>query len=403
MVLDQPTLVFTTALVIGFLGSLLLVAQRPPARANALLVWAGAMILGSLGLFVTVIGHGIPHLAEGRAEGPAEGLAEGLATAILLGASATSWTAARLFADRRPILPLVFAGPLLWLVTTPLHNAGGVWIAAASGLGAVYTLATAAEIANTRPEPLPSRGPALFLLLSHAAIYAIRGAGALISDVAAPNYVVSTLILESLVHTVGMAFLLLAMVKERLELRSTEALRALARLDGLTGIGNRRLFDERLTMEIRRATKRGPTLALLLIDVDRFKAYNDAIGHQMGDTCLREIAQTIARHVRRPGDLAARYGGEEFAVVLPNTNPAAAAAMGETIRAAIERLAIPHPATGGVVTISVGVATLPNGSGTANAEALVRRADKALYQAKAAGRNGVHADTASTIEPPPGD
>ena len=395
MVLDQPTLVFTTALVIGFTGSLLLVAQRPSAKANALLVWAGAMILGSLGLLVTIIGHGTPQ----RADGLANGLADSLATAILLGASATSWTAARLFTERRPILPLVFAGPLLWLVTTPLHNDGGLWIAASSGLGAAYTLATAAEIANTRPEPLPSRGPALILLLSHAAIYAIRGAGALISDVAAPNYVVSTLILESLVHTVGMAFLLLAMVKERLELRSTEALRALARLDGLTGIGNRRLFDERLTMEIRRATRRGPTLALLLIDVDRFKAYNDAIGHQMGDICLREIAQTIARHVRRPGDLAARYGGEEFAVVLANTNLVGATAIGETIRAAIERLAIPHPATGGVVTISVGVATLPSASGTADAEALVKRADEALYRAKAAGRNGVHAEAAHTVEP----
>ena len=390
MVLDQPTLVFTTALVIGFTGLLLLVAQRPPAKANALLVWAGAMILGALGLVVAMVGRGVPWLADG------------VATAILLGAAATSWTAARLFTERRPVMSLVFAGPLLWLVTTPFHNGSG-WIATSCGIGAAYTLAAAAEIARTRPEPLPSRGPALILLLTHAAVYALRGAGALMGQEAVPNYVVSTLILESLAHTVGMAFLLLAMVKERLELRSNEALRALARLDGLTGIGNRRLFDERLTMEIRRATRRGPTLALLLIDVDRFKAYNDAIGHQMGDTCLREIAQTIAKHVRRPVDLAARYGGEEFAVVLANTDVAGAAAMGETIRLAIERLAIPHPATGGVVTISVGVATLPNGSGPADAEALVKRADDALYRAKAAGRNTVQGETTPVLAPIQGD
>lgn len=383
MVLDRPTLVFTTALVIGFTGALLLVAQRPPAKAGALMVWAGAMILGALGLIVAMLGHDIPWIEDG------------LATAILLAASATSWTAARLFTERRPILPLALAGPLLWLATTPLHTGGG-WIAASYCIGAAYTLATAAEIASTRPEPLPSRGPALILLLTHAVVYGVRMVGALTVEVSVPGYVVSTLILESLAHTVGMAFLLLAMVKERLELRSNEALRALARLDGLTGIGNRRLFDERLTMEIRRATRRGPTLALLLIDVDRFKAYNDSIGHQMGDTCLREVAQTIAKHVRRPGDLAARYGGEEFAVVLANTDLAGAVQMGETIRAAIERLAIPHPATGGVVTISVGVATLPKGSGPA--EALVKHADEALYRAKAAGRNTVYAEPAHTTE-----
>lgn len=376
MVLDQPTLLFTCAVAIGTTGMLLLLVRRPPAAMDSLLVWGLSMMAGSAGLVLVAAVEVFPWIPRP------------LPTAVLLAASALSWTAARVFAERRPLPWLIAAGPGLWLGAMPWDSEAGSWIAGSSLIGAGYTAATAAELLRV-PLALPSRGAALVLLVAHACLYLIRGAAALGADATVPGYVVDTLLLEGLVHTFGMAFLLIAMVKERDELRSREVLLALARQDGLTGIGNRRHFDEQLAAEIGRTHRRGPVLALLLIDVDRFKAYNDAVGHQMGDACLRVVAQAIASHARNPGDLAARYGGEEFAVVLRNLDVARALTVAERVRAAVEALALPHPGIGGVVTVSVGVAALDTRTNADDGALLVQRADDALYRAKAAGRNTV--------------
>ena len=169
-----------------------------------------------------------------------------------------------------------------------------------------------------------------------------------------------------------------------------EALRSFAATDGLTGVANRRRFDEALDVEWRRARRaRGP-LSLLILDVDRFKAYNDRYGHQAGDVCLQSIAGTLKGFARRPGDLAARYGGEEFALILPGATAPFAIATAQATLAAIESLAINHAgnaACGGVVTASVGVATyLPHEHET-GPEALLKAADELLYEAKRGGRN----------------
>jgi diguanylate cyclase (GGDEF)-like protein len=149
-----------------------------------------------------------------------------------------------------------------------------------------------------------------------------------------------------------MAFLLLSMMKERVELRSSEQLRALTLLDGLTGISNRRHFDEQLDVEIRRARRAGASVALLLIDVDHFKSFNDTFGHQQGDQCLRAVAKVIAALVCRSGDLAARYGGEEFAVLLPKTDLAGATELADALRIAVRALGLEHTSGFGVVTVS---------------------------------------------------
>jgi diguanylate cyclase (GGDEF)-like protein/PAS domain S-box-containing protein len=159
--------------------------------------------------------------------------------------------------------------------------------------------------------------------------------------------------------------------------------------DGLTDLANRRRFDAVLDQEWRRAMRAGEPIAIVLIDADHFKLYNDHYGHLAGDECLRALARAIGGQVHRPQDLAARYGGEEFAVILPGTTLTGAAEMAEKIRAAVEALAMPHDGNAdGLVTVSIGVAsTIPVDIG--GGPGLVEAADRALYSAKRGGRNCV--------------
>lgn len=183
-----------------------------------------------------------------------------------------------------------------------------------------------------------------------------------------------------------------ATVRERtLELeRSNRQLAALSSTDALTGLANRRRFDEAWAEEWQRAARQGASLALVLIDVDHFKAYNDHYGHQAGDECLRRVAAVLAGVARRAGELVARYGGEEFVVVLPGADATTAREFAERLRMAVEAEAMPHahsPAAP-VVTISMGVAAGQPRHET-DAEALLKEADVALYLAKRQGRNQV--------------
>lgn len=168
-------------------------------------------------------------------------------------------------------------------------------------------------------------------------------------------------------------------------------LQRLAAEDGLTGLANRRAFDERLAAELSRTRREHVALSLLLIDVDHFKPYNDLYGHLAGDDSLRAVSavtRRIATH--RGGDFAARYGGEEFAVLLPNTPAAGAAQVAERLREAIGELQLPHAASpDGRVTVSIGVAELSPGDNITTAEGMIHRADQALYAAKQHGRNRV--------------
>jgi diguanylate cyclase (GGDEF)-like protein len=184
---------------------------------------------------------------------------------------------------------------------------------------------------------------------------------------------------------------LMRLVRERTEQleEANRKLAAISYVDAVTGVANRRSFDEELLTESRRLPRTRSHLSLLLADIDGFKAYNDALGHQAGDDCLRQVAGVIAEGVRRAGDTVARYGGEEFAVLLPDTDAPGAAVLAERIRAAVEQRNIPHPTMlRGCVTISIGVATLA-GKESVDPAVLVRAADTALYEAKRAGRNRV--------------
>jgi diguanylate cyclase (GGDEF)-like protein/PAS domain S-box-containing protein len=167
-------------------------------------------------------------------------------------------------------------------------------------------------------------------------------------------------------------------------------LEALAGQDGLTGLANRRTFDDALAREHRRAGRDRTRLAMIMIDVDRFKAFNDRYGHPAGDDALRRVSRAIESTLRRPGDVAARYGGEEFAVLLPGADESAGAIIADRIRRAVLDLAIEHDESpAGVVTISAGVASVAPGAFDSSLAALVADADRALYRAKANGRNAI--------------
>lgn len=170
-------------------------------------------------------------------------------------------------------------------------------------------------------------------------------------------------------------------------LDSNRQLERLAMDDALTGLANRRCFDQTLAMELRRAQRDATPLALLMLDIDFFKRYNDSYGHLAGDACLREVAAALNTCIRRPPDLVARYGGEEMAVILPNTAVEGARVVAQLMLEALERLDIPHRESPfGRVSVSIGLACA-TGKELESQQALIDAADQALYAAKDSGRN----------------
>lgn len=209
---------------------------------------------------------------------------------------------------------------------------------------------------------MPQRGTRLYLAINAGAIYEDDG----------------TLI--AVVETVrDMTF----------QKQAQTALQELASRDGLTGLANRRCFDETLDVEWRRAIRSSQSISLLMIDVDHFKKYNDTYGHLRGDECLKLLATLMRDVIHRASDLVARFGGEEFVVILPGTTPEGAKIVAEKIRQAIENLKLPHESSDTkFVSVSIGCAsTVAAQSG--DSALLLAAADAALYRSKHSGRNRV--------------
>lgn len=190
-------------------------------------------------------------------------------------------------------------------------------------------------------------------------------------------------VLEAILNAMGR----IAKMKEELHLANLK-LERLAAYDGLTQIPNRRSFDESAVRFTLQAKREKTELALLLIDIDHFKKYNDFYGHAQGDDCLVQFAAGLEECLLRPIDMAARYGGEEFAVLLPNTSLEGAENVAQRIIDMLKKIAMPHEKslTEAYVTASIGIAL--SSSGELDPNTLIQRADKALYQAKEQGRNG---------------
>lgn len=216
----------------------------------------------------------------------------------------------------------------------------------------------------------------------HQALLTIGVVGALLAAVAAVGW--------RLIINIGRRISAEASLMAAREdlLQANRRLEVLATQDQLTGLANRRSFDEVLAHECRRAAREGTALSLLLLDLDYFKRFNDAYGHVAGDQCLKAVATALRRSARRPGDLVARYGGEELAVVLPRSDLPGARKVAEQILAQVLALDIPHSASPqGRVTVSIGVAALEARHSDEPEQLLVEAADRALYKAKESGRN----------------
>lgn len=171
--------------------------------------------------------------------------------------------------------------------------------------------------------------------------------------------------------------------------RQSDALKQLADMDGLTGVFNRRYLDRQGDVEIRRHHRQGFSLAVALVDVDHFKAFNDFYGHLAGDDCLRSVSRALSDAVRRPGEFVARYGGEEFALLFPYTTYDQLQKIGDWLRSAVRAVAIQHEssATADIVTVSAGLAAGVPTSGATISD-FIQQADTALYASKKAGRDG---------------
>jgi len=179
--------------------------------------------------------------------------------------------------------------------------------------------------------------------------------------------------------------------RHKLLSESNEQLEQLSNLDSLTGLANRRCFDENLEKELNRSSRDKTPLSLILLDVDSFKEFNDTYGHLVGDECLKQISGVLEKTVERSHDLAARYGGEEFAVILPSTDLKGGMIIAERLRTFVEGLDLTSPKASILqsITISLGLVTAPLGGRHITPKALIDQADKALYEAKKQGKNRV--------------
>ncbi len=377
ILLDIPTLLVVAALSTTVCGCVMLVAQDSSTDNESLRTWGLSMLLGAIAFVTAIIGR----------DNPSIGIE--VSTTLILLSRGMGWTGARRFNSKPPILLAAMAGGIGWGLMIPLLNRA-TWLIGANIIATAYLAVMIIELRPRPGERLRSRGLLLILLSLQIVVFMLRTSFAITGGTFGPwaDTIMRGIILQGTVHTVAAALLMIALVKEQVERKAVLQMRSMAMADALTGIGNRRLFDEQLVTELRRARRQATSIALLLVDVDNFKRFNDEHGHQVGDTCLRLIANTIESLIRRPGDLVARYGGEEFGVILPDTSLAGATALAETIRRTIHGLATAEMPKA-TLTVSIGVAaTVPNGEDPVGLT-LVAAADQALYAAKKAGRNRV--------------
>jgi diguanylate cyclase (GGDEF)-like protein len=379
MDLDVNTLFLVTIYVEAILGLLLLFAWMQNSQIRAVAWWGCAHLLraGSVVLF------GMYGSVSGA-------ISIDLANMILFLSFAVTWTGARVF-DGRRVLPLyLFAGPVCWVIVAHLSGIGGgleLRALLASGIITTYTWLTAYEFWRGRGEPLVSRWPAIFMLFAHGSLFLLRTPLAAMLPWSPMNQVfesvwLTVLSFEALLFTIAIAFILLAMAKERTEFRHRTA----AMVDPLTGIANRRSFlNDGTELAKRHAASPCPS-AVLLLDLDHFKSINDRFGHAIGDRVLQVFADTARANVRS-ADLIGRLGGEEFAAVLYDVGREKAVALAERVRSAFAEAATEVDGRPVSATVSIGMVVTEDQP--LDVPALLGQADEALYYAKERGRNRV--------------
>ena len=374
--LDVNTLFMVTMHVEVMLGLLLFFAWTQSFSKRALAWWGSAHLMRAVSIMLLGMYGSAP-----------DSLSIDLANAVLFGSFALTWCGARVFDRRNPEPAFALIGVAVWLLACRLQTFTTTVefrVLVGSGIVTAYTWATAYEFWRGRDEALVSRWPAIFMLFAHGSLFLLRTPIGAVAHVAPSNKIVMSgwlelLSLEGLLFTISIAFILLAMVKERTEYRH----RAAARTDQLTGIANRRGFLEQTAVSRRAATGTQPT-AGLLFDLDHFKTINDQYGHAVGDRTLQIFADIAKAHVGTAGTVG-RWGGDEFVAVLTNTTREIAATVAERVQVAFEKAAADIDGRLLGATVSTGMAF--SSHGPFELPTILLQADQALYRAKKNGRN----------------
>lgn len=378
MNLDVNTLFLVTIYVEAILGLLLLFAWAQNTAIYAVAWWGFADLLRAASIMLF-----------GKYGTVSDLISIDLANAILFTAFAVTWTGARVFDHRKPNWILLFAGAALWLALSRIPSIQDSWdlrMLLSSGIITAYTWATAYEFWRGRSEPLVSRWPAIFMFFAHGALYLLRTPfGAMLAPVNSQVFAsvwITVLSFEALLFTIAVAFILLAMAKERTEYRhKTDSL-----IDPLTGIANRRAFLQDAEAQLQRQMIEPRPMAVLLLDLDNFKSINDRFGHAIGDRVLQMFAEVGSGCMRR-FDIFGRLGGEEFAALLVDTSRERALAVAEQIRSSFVEVTGMVEGKPVVATVSIGVVI--SYDAVLDLSALLAQADHALYRAKDNGRNRI--------------
>src|SRR5450759_1037166 len=387
MSLDVNTLFMVTIYVEAILGLLLLFVWVQNTAIRAVAWWGFAHLFRAASVVLFGMYGAAPDL-----------ITIDLANALLFTAFAVTWTGARVF-DGRPVEPVyLVTGAVLWLLVCRqpvLSDAVDVRALIASGIITAYTWLTAYEFWRGRSEQLVSRWPAIFMLFAHGALFLLRTPLVARLPWSPTNNMfgsvwLTVLSFEALLFTISVAFILLAMAKERTELRHRTA----AMVDPLTGIANRRSFLQDAAQLAKRYSANLRPTAVLLIDLDHFKSINDRFGHALGDRAL-EIFADAARQSMRTTDLIGRLGGEEFAAVLYDTSRDKAVAVAERIRESFAQASQEVDGRPVCATVSIGLVHCQEAA--LDVPELLAQADQALYFAKERGRNRVELATLDMV------
>jgi diguanylate cyclase (GGDEF)-like protein len=376
MQLDVNTLFMVTMHVEVMLGLLLYFVWAQNFSKRALAWWGSAHLVRAISIILFGMHGTVP-----------DSISIDLANAALFTSFALTWCGARVFDRRPPELALALVGIAVWVMVcrlTPYSGSAEVRGLVGAAIVAGYTWLAAYEIWRGRAEALVSRWPAIFMLFAHGALFLLRAPfGASLHLASNKDLELSgwleLISLEALLFTISIAFILLAMAKERTEYRHRTA----ARTDPLTGIANRRGFLEQAVATKRLASGAQPT-AVLLFDLDHFKSINDRFGHAVGDRVLQIFAD-IAKANIGPSGMISRWGGDEFVGLLQDIAHDRAATLAERIQVAFEKAASHVENQPVKATVSTGMVF--SAKGAFELPALLLQADQALYRAKADGRN----------------
>jgi diguanylate cyclase (GGDEF)-like protein len=393
--LPEPLTIELTMMLVIFLTSINYLFIWFQNRGPAGLLWMlAASLLSSLAFALRLALHGHPGTV--------------IAGACMLVALSCVWTGFRTTAGRRPWLPALIVPAAVWLVICCIpgfFHPPATRFAVAYLLAALLLALTLRELWPTQAERRIARwlvtgflGLQILLCLAWGMAQAVSLLHALPFGAKAVDLPMAAFTLLS--FSLIMSFAFVALIKEQ----SDWDLWQETRQDALTGLGNRRHLDDTLEAAVRASRRTGAPLALLMIDVDQFKTFNDHYGHPAGDACLRAIAGALRGGLLRREDAVSRYGGEEFTVILANTREAEAVAVAERLRLAVRALKLPHAGRAeAIVTISLGVAVMGESAASTilDAATLIHAADHALYRAKEAGRDRVASFEGTVAAPPP--